>query len=108
MPLPKATAPVAVPASPRIKLAAYLGVVVLAVAVWLLGPQLLPQPEQAAPAASPVRVDVGALDAIDRDLQSWSQLLADPRLEQLQPASQLQPARPGNVSPFVRQVAPAL
>lgn len=79
-----------------------------ALALWLVAPRLLPEaPVAAEPTAQGTSVNISALDGVDRDLAAWSQLLADPRLEQLQPASQLQPGRPGNFSPFVREVAPA-
>jgi hypothetical protein len=95
------------PALPRLRLALY-GVAALgALALWLLAPSLLPKASTPAPVGTSPIVDVTALDAIDNDLGAWSKLLADPRLEELQQTSQLQPGQPGNPSPFVREVAPA-
>ncbi len=97
------------PALPRVRLAVYAVAALGALGLWLVAPRLLP--EATSPAASStnpaVTVNVSALDAVDRDLAAWGKLLADPRLEQLQPASQLQPGQPGNLSPFIREVAPA-
>lgn len=94
-------------ALPRIRAAMY-GVAALgALALWLLAPRLLPQAPVAPEATPSSAVNIAALDSVDRDLQAWGQLLADPRLDQLQPPAQLQPGRAGNGSPFVREVAPA-
>ncbi len=95
------------PVLPRLRLALY-GVAALgALALWLLAPGLLPKESTLTIPETPAIVDITALDAIDSDLGAWSKLLADPRLDELQPASQLQPGQPGNPSPFVREVAPA-
>lgn len=107
MPVPPRT-PVAQQSTlPRIRAAMYGVAAIGALALWLLAPRLLPQAPVAPGAVPGTAVNIAALDSVDRDLQAWAQLLADPRLDQLQPPIQLQPGRAGNVSPFVREVEPA-